>query len=277
MSTSQTAIDKHIDSGAESTPALEFHNVSVAYGSKLVITDIDFAIPRGALVGVLGPNGAGKSTLLKAALGIASPCSGWIAFFGESFAKHRTDVAYVPQRESVAWDFPATVQDVVMMGMFHEVPWWRALGVQRRVRAIEALKRLGMEGLERRPLQQLSGGQQQRVFLARAIVQRPKLLLLDEPLAGIDVDTEEIVMRTLKDLCGAGATSLVVHHDLSTVPQYFDRVLMVNARLISAGDTKDAFTPEAIKATYGPRLSLSEAAREAARPISGYRKDKGPK
>lgn len=258
-------------SNASSIPALEFHNVSVAYGERLVLTDVDFMIPNGALVGILGPNGAGKSTLLKAAVGLLPSCSGWIKFFGSTFANHRHQIAYVPQRESVAWDFPATVLDVVMMGMFHEVSWWQPMGQARHARAVAALERMGMADLRTRPLQNLSGGQQQRVFLARAVVQNPTMLLLDEPLAGIDVDTEAIVMQTLKELCSNGATALVVHHDLSTVSQYFDRVLMVNARLICGGVTSNVFRPEAIKATYGPRLSLHEAARDVARPIMNYR------
>ncbi len=239
-----------------------------------MLTDIDFTIPSGSLVGILGPNGAGKSTLLKTAVGILPACSGWIKFFGSTFADHRHLIAYVPQRESVAWDFPATAFDVVMMGMFHEVSWWQGMGNARRARVVAAMERMGIGDLRNRPLQDLSGGQQQRVFLARALVQNPSLLLLDEPLAGIDVDTEAIVMQTLKELCANGATALVVHHDLSTVPQYFDRVLMVNARLICAGATSNVFRPEAIKATYGPRLSLHEAAREVARPIMNYREEK---
>lgn len=256
---------------ARSAAALEFHNVSVAYGERLVLTDIDFTIPTGSLVGVLGPNGAGKSTLLKTAVGVVRPCSGWIKIFNQPRDTHLQSIAYVPQRESVAWDYPATAFDVVCMGMFHEVSWYQGLGKARKTRAIEALDRMGMADFQHRSLRHLSGGQQQRVFLARALVQRPRMLFLDEPLAGIDVDTEAVVIRTLKELCASGVTALVVHHDLSRVESYFDHVVMVNARLMCSGPTLTAFTPEAVKATYGPRLSLHEAARESARPLTGYR------
>jgi len=249
-------------------PALEFHNVSVAYGDALVLTDIDFTIPVSAFVAVLGPNGAGKSTLLRAALSLVPRCSGWIKIFGADLKDVRTQIAYVPQRESVSWDFPARALDVVLMGMFHEVSWFSSMGIKRRNRALEALDRMGMADMASRPLQQLSGGQQQRVFLARALVQDPKILFLDEPLAGIDVETEAIIIKTLKELCNKGATALVVHHDLSTVESYFDHVLMVNVRLMCpAGPTSKVFSAETIKATYGPRLSLLEEARLAARPV----------
>jgi len=240
---------------------LEVHDLSAGYGRRAALYGIDFQLPAGVVAGMLGPNGAGKSTLLKAILGMAPVSAGWVRLFGGEPSRSRRRVAYVPQREAVDWDFPATAGDVVMMGAYGGLGWWRRPGVAERARVAACLQRVGMEGLAERRISELSGGQQQRVFLARALAQEADLYLLDEPFAGVDAATEEAIMRVFHELRDAGKTLLVVHHDLPTVRRYFDFLILLNLRLVAAGPVDEVFTAEKLREAYGARLTiLSEMA-----------------
>lgn len=244
---------------------LEVHNLTVTYQRGPVLWDVDFAIPAGVLVGVVGPNGAGKSTLLKAAMGLLPLASGEVRLFGEPFPAHRQRLGYVPQRESVDWDFPISVFDVVLMGRYGKHPLFRRPTPADREIARRSLEQMGLAALANRQISQLSGGQQQRVFLARALAQEAELYLMDEPLAGVDAATEQAVIELLRELRARGRTVVAVHHDLSSVPEYFDWVVMLNQRLIAAGPVGTTFTREHLRQTYGGRLHLLTEVGEALR------------
>jgi manganese/zinc/iron transport system ATP- binding protein len=229
--------------------------MTVAYGAQAAVFSVDATFPTGSMTAIVGPNGAGKSTLLKAALGIVPRVSGHVSVHGQPLAAARQRVAYVPQRASVDWDFPATALDVVLMGLWPSLGLLRPLRSRHRDRACHCLARVGMDGFETRQIGQLSGGQQQRVFLARALVQGADLYLLDEPFAGVDAATERAIIDVLKALRSEGATVVCVHHDLSTVAAYFDRVLLLNRHKVAEGTVADAFTPAALQETYGGRLA----------------------
>ena len=249
----------------EPVPILEAHDLCASYRRQPVLHGVDVALPKGALVGLLGPNGAGKSSFLKAVMGELEPDSGWVKLFGEPVAAARHQVAYVPQRESVDWDFPVTVGDVALMGTYGGLGWWRRAGKAERERAMAALDRVGMTPFARRPIGELSGGQQQRVFVARALAQDAGLLLMDEPFAGVDAATEASIIAVLRELRDAGRTVLVVHHDLQTARKYFDLLMLLNLRLIAFGPADEVFTKEHLEAAYGGRLTLlSEVASRAA-------------
>ncbi len=234
---------------------LAVSGLTVSYGEKPAIFSIDVSFPAKAMIAIVGPNGAGKSTLLKAALGIVPKLSGSVEIFGTSIDEARGRLAYVPQRASVDWDFPARVIDVVMMGLYRKAGMFRFFGAAERRTAIECLKRVGMEDFAKRQIGKLSGGQQQRVFLARALAQDADLYLLDEPLAGVDAATERTIMGVLKSLKEDGKTVVSVHHDLATVRDYFDRVVFINVRKIADGPVEDVFTDENLQKTYGGQLA----------------------
>ncbi len=241
-------------------------DLTVAYHRKPVIWDIDIAIPEGKLVAVVGPNGAGKSTLLKACLDLIPHTSGEIAVFGKPYAKERKRVGYVPQRESVDWDFPVSALDVVAMGTYGQLGWFRRVNQRSRALAWQALEKVGLGGYADRQISQLSGGQQQRTFLARALVQDADLYFMDEPFAAVDAATERAIVELLKELQERGKTCIVVHHDLATVPQYFDWTVLLNMRIVAQGMTDKVFTQENLRKTYGSKLSLlSQAADELMR------------
>jgi manganese/zinc/iron transport system ATP- binding protein len=244
---------------------LEVHNLTVAYHRRPVLWDIDFAIPPGVLVGVVGPNGAGKSTLLKAVMGLIPAASGEVRLFGAPFPAHRSRIGYVPQRETVDWDFPTNVLDVVLMGRYGKHPLFRRPTAADREVARRSLRQMGMTEFENRQISQLSGGQQQRVFLARALAQEADLYLMDEPLAGVDAATEKAVIDLLRELRSQGRTVLAVHHDLASVPEYFDWVLMLNLRLVAVGPTATMFTDENQRQTYGGRQHVLTEVGEALR------------
>lgn len=245
---------------------LVVRDLTVAYHRKPVVWDIDLAIPAGKLVGIIGPNGAGKSTLIKACLDLIPKTSGEVTLFGEPYAKQLKRVGYVPQRESVDWDFPVSVLDVVAMGTYGQLGWFRRVNKRAKALARQALERVGLQDYAKRQISQLSGGQQQRVFLARALVQDADIYFMDEPFAGVDAATERAIVELLKDLQGRGKTCLVVHHDLATVPQYFDWTILLNMRVVASGPTKAVFNQENLRKTYGGKLSLlSEAAEELIR------------
>ena len=251
-------------------PPLEVHDLTVAYHRRPVLWDIDFSIPKGVLVGIVGPNGAGKSTLIKAVLGMVPQVSGWVKCFGQSAESARRRIGYVPQRESVDWDFPTNALDVVMMGLYGSLGWFRRPGKRERERALECLDQVGLADYARRQISQLSGGQQQRVFIARALAQDADLYLMDEPFAGVDAATESAIIGLLNGLKEDGKTVMVVHHDLHTVEEYFDWCVLLNMRQIAVGPVATEFTPENLRRTYGGRLTIVDriadaVAREAPR------------
>jgi manganese/zinc/iron transport system ATP- binding protein len=235
---------------------LSIHDMTVAYHRRPVIWDVDYDAPAGKLIAIVGPNGAGKSTLIKAALDLVPKVSGEVRIFGRPYDEQRLRVAYVPQRTSVDWDFPVSAQDVVAMGLYRKIGWFRPVTRHWRKSAREALDRVGLGDFARRQISQLSGGQQQRVFLARALVQEADLYLMDEPFAGVDAATERAILNVLRGLRTTGKTALVVHHDLQTVAEYFDDVLLLNMRLVASGPVRDVFTEENLRRTYGGHLSL---------------------
>jgi len=235
---------------------LSIHDMTVAYHRQPVLWDIDYDAPPGKLIAIVGPNGAGKSTLIKAALNLVPTISGSVAVFGGQYRTQRGRVGYVPQRSSVDWDFPVNALEAVTMGLYRKIGWFRPVRKHHRQLAMKALVRVGMQDFAMRQISQLSGGQQQRVFLARALAQEADLYLMDEPFAGVDAATERAIVDVLRDLQQAGKTALVVHHDLQTVAEYFDEVILLNLRLVASGPVKEVFTTENLRATYGGKLAL---------------------
>jgi manganese/zinc/iron transport system ATP- binding protein len=242
---------------------LSINDLTVAYQDKPVLWDIDLQVPSGVLAAIVGPNGAGKSTLIKATLGLLPAAAGTISMFGKPYKDQRLLVGYVPQRSSVDWDFPTDALDVVMMGTYGQLGWIRRPGRAERDWARQCLDKVGLLNYERQQIGQLSGGQQQRVFLARALAQKADIYFMDEPMAGVDAATERTIFHLLEELRQAGKTIIAVHHDLRTVPQYFDYVVLLNVRLVAAGPLDTAFTPDNLRKTYGGRLALLDAAAEA--------------
>ena len=246
--------------GSDTSP-LAVRGLTVSYGQSPAVFSVDMTVVPGSMTAIVGPNGAGKSTLLKAALGIVNPLAGQVTVFGKPLAAQRARIAYVPQRASVDWDFPTRVIDVVLMGMYRELGLLGRLRGSDRARARACLERVGMEDFADRQIGALSGGQQQRVFLARALAQEADLYLLDEPFAGVDAATEKAIIEVLQSLKAAGRTVVAVHHDLATVDEYFDRVLMINVRKISEVPVDEVFTEAALQATYGGRLATQQIDR----------------
>ena len=240
---------------------LEIHDLTAGYYKKPVLWGIDLKVPKGKLVGVVGPNGAGKSTLIKAIMGLVPPSSGWVKIFGKTYNENRRRVGYVPQRESVDWDFPVTVMDVVIMGRYGHVGWFKRPKKADRDIARDCLDKVKMLPFAKRQISNLSGGQQQRVFLARALAQESDIYFMDEPFAGVDAATETAIIALLHELREKGKTLLVVHHDLPTARNYFDQLLLLNMRVVAYGETEKVFTYELLQKTYGGRLTiLSEMA-----------------
>ncbi|HSK74836.1 MAG TPA: metal ABC transporter ATP-binding protein [Thermoanaerobaculia bacterium] len=248
---------------AAGVPAIEVHDLTVAYRTQPVLWDVDLEFPAGKLIAIVGPNGAGKSTLLKAMLGLVRPVTGWVQIFGEPYARRRSWVGYVPQRESVDWDFPTSALDVVLMGLYGQIGWFRRPSARHRDTALACLDKVGMKEYAHRQISQLSGGQQQRVFLARALAQDARLYLMDEPFAGVDATTERAILTLLKELRNTGRTVVAVHHDLQTVAEYFDHVVLLNMRLVASGPVSTTFTAENLQLTYGGRLTVLTQATEA--------------
>lgn len=232
-------------------PALKVTGLSCAYLDTLVLREIDLAIPQGVVAGVVGPNGAGKSTLLKAAVGLLAPVAGKVTFLGEPLSRVRAQVGYMRQSNSVDWDFPTTVLDVVLMGTYGRLGWLRRTGKAERTQAMQALERVGIAGLATRPIGQLSGGERQRTFLARILAQNPTIYLLDEPFAGVDAASQTAISGVLHELRDEGRTVILVHHDLSTVPELCDWVALINRQIISSGPTDEAFSERQVRRAYG--------------------------
>ena len=237
---------------------LTIRGLTVSYGQVPAVYSIDFTVPTGSLMGIVGPNGAGKSTLLKAAMEIIPVISGQVSFFGKPLKEARHQVAYVPQRASVDWDFPATVYDIVLMGLYPSLGLLRRVSKADKVKVSESLDKVGMQDFMNRQIGQLSGGQQQRVFLARSLVQRADVFLLDEPFSGVDAATETAIVAVLKALQLEGKTVIAVHHDLSTVSAYFDHLFLLNRKAVAYGPVREVFTKDNLVTAYGGKLGAAQ-------------------
>ena len=247
----------------EDASPLEIHDLTVSYHKRPVLWGIDIEVPRGKLVGVIGPNGAGKSTLIKATMGLLPWSSGWVKIFGKSIKDNLNRIGYVPQRESVDWDFPVSVMDVVLMGRYGRLGLMKRPSKEDREIARECLEKVQMLPYASRQISNLSGGQQQRVFLARALAQESDLYFMDEPFAGVDAATEAAIVTLLQELKNKGKTLIVVHHDLPTARNYFDMLLLLNMRVVAFGPTESVFKVDLLQNTYGGRLTiLSDVAEE---------------
>lgn len=242
---------------------LAIHAMTVAYQQKPVLWDVEYDAPEGSLIAVVGPNGAGKSTLIKACLGLIPLVMGEVAYWGKPYSESRLRVGYVPQRESVDWDFPVSVADVVTMGRYGRIGFLGRVRGEHRDAAMSALEKVGMADFAGRQISQLSGGQQQRVFLARALAQEAELYFMDEPFVGVDAATEQAIVDILMKLRAEGATVICVHHDLSTVTRYFDQVIFLNTRVVAQGPVKDVFNEDNLQKTYGGRLTILEDVSQA--------------
>lgn len=242
--------------------AINVEDMTVAYNEKPVLWDVDLNIPKGILLAIVGPNGAGKSTLIKSMLELVKPLSGKVLFKGKTYIEMRKKIAYVPQRGSVDWNFPTNALDVVLMGRYADIGWFKRPNKNDKKIAIEALKKVAMEDFSKRQISQLSGGQQQRVFLARALVQDADIYIMDEPFAGVDAKTEKAIINLLKELRSRGKTVVSVHHDLQTVEEYFDWVSLINRTVVKTGPVKEVFTNENIQKTYKTFHPLSNIVEE---------------
>jgi manganese/zinc/iron transport system ATP- binding protein len=236
--------------------AIEVMDLTVAYQDKPVLWDVDLEVPSGILMAIVGPNGAGKTTLIKAIMDLVPAAAGQVLVNGKRYVEQRRNLGYVPQRGSVDWDFPTSVLDVVMMGLYGSLGWVRRPGSREQELALDALAKVGMQDFAERQISQLSGGQQQRVFLARALVQDAQIYLMDEPFQGVDATTERAIVTLLQNLRADGKTVVVVHHDLQTVPEYFDWVMLLNVRRIASGPVEEAFTEENLRQAYGGRIAF---------------------
>jgi manganese/zinc/iron transport system ATP- binding protein len=268
MTVHRTSSPTSLASRPEHSPdsPLSVHDMTVAYHRRPVLWDIDYDAPDHSLIAIVGPNGAGKSTFIKACLGLVPKASGTVEIYGRPYREQRRLVGYVPQRESVDWDFPVSALDVVAMGRYAKIGWFRPVSRAHKAAALDALAQVGMADFAHRQINQLSGGQQQRVFLARALAQEAKIYFMDEPFAGVDAATEAAIVAILRRLRDEGRTVICVHHDLQTVPDYFDHVLLLNTRVVAAGPVSgpnSVFTRDNLQKTYGGRLTLLEEAAQA--------------
>ncbi len=237
-------------------PLLEIHDLTVSYDQSPVLWNVDLSLPSGKLIGVLGPNGAGKSTLIKAVMGLVTPSGGYVKIFGSRLEEVRSRISYVPQRESVDWNFPASVLDVVMMGTYGKLGLFRRPGAKERQIALQSLEKVGMQSFINRQISELSGGQQQRVFIARALAQEADLYLMDEPFAGVDMATETAIFQLLQMMTAEGKTVVVVHHDIHSAMNYFDWIIMLNLHLVASGPKELVITEDLLRKTYGGKLNL---------------------
>jgi len=235
---------------------LEVHDLTVSYDNKPILWDIDFTLPKGAMIGIVGPNGSGKTTLLKTIMGLVEKDSGYITIFDRPLSEVRQRISYVPQRGSVDWDFPASAFEVALMGRYGKRGLFKPLTREDRQKALESLEKVGMTGHQNRQISQLSSGQQQRVFLARALSQEAECYIMDEPFAGVDAATESAIIELLKTMKNEGKTLLVVHHDLQSVISYFNWLVLLNARLIACGPAKEVFSQKNLEDAYGGQLNI---------------------
>ena len=237
-------------------PVIQVQNLTVSYHHKPVLWDVNFALPQGQIIGVIGPNGSGKTTLLKSIMGLLPIDTGNVKLFGLPLKKVRGRISYVPQRESVDWDFPANIEDVVLMGRYRKDNLFKPLNKRDKEIAKEAMEQVGLLDLAKRPIAQLSGGQQQRVFIARALAQQADLYLMDEPFVGVDAATEDAILKLLTKMRDEGKTVIIVHHDLQTAYSFFDSIVLLRTRLIAAGPKQEVFTTKNLQDAYGGRLSV---------------------
>jgi manganese/zinc/iron transport system ATP- binding protein len=238
------------------SPVLEIHDLTVSYDQSPVLWNVDLSLPAGKLIGILGPNGAGKSTLIKAIMGLVPVTGGYVKIFDRELNDVRSRISYVPQRESVDWNFPASVLDVVMMGTYGKLGLFRRPGKKEKKIAMDCLEKVGMQSFVNRQISELSGGQQQRVFIARALAQEADLYLMDEPFAGVDMATETAIFQLLQEMTAAGKTVIVVHHDIHSAMNYFDWIIMLNLHLVASGPKAEVVTEELLRKTYGGKLNL---------------------
>jgi ABC-type Mn2+/Zn2+ transport system ATPase subunit len=237
---------------------LAVDNITVAYNGSPVLRDVSFEVPHGTRVAVVGPNGAGKSTLFKALVGLLPLRQGRVLIHGLPLGHHLDCVAYVPQREEVDWKFPVTVSDVVMMGRYGTLGWLKRPGKSDRAVVARSLEQMGIANLARDPIGDLSGGQQQRVFLARALAQEPHILLMDEPFTGVDASTQEATLMLLDQLKAQRVTVMVSTHDLNLANERFDRVLLINRRVIAYDEPSRVFTQDAVTKAFGTHTLFLE-------------------
>jgi ABC-type Mn2+/Zn2+ transport system ATPase subunit len=231
--------------------AIEINGLTISYKEMLALDNITLSIAAGKITGIIGPNGSGKSTMLKGILGIVPISSGEVSFFGTTLENYRSNIAYVPQRETIDWDFPITVEEVVAMGRIQPKKWWARTTLLDKEIVEETLKKVQLSEFATRQIGQLSGGQQQRVFLARALAQEAKLIVMDEPFVGIDMASQNSILAIVQKLRDAGKTIVIVHHDLSVVSQYFDDVVLLNKKLIAHGPIDSVLKAENIEKAYG--------------------------
>ncbi|OIQ28698.1 MAG: manganese ABC transporter ATP-binding protein [Crocinitomix sp. MedPE-SWsnd] len=236
--------------------SVEVHNLTVSYDGGPVLWDIDFELPQGQIIGIIGPNGSGKTTLLKSIMGLVEPSSGFVKIYDKNLDDVRERVAYVPQRESVDWDFPASVFDVVMMGRYRKKNLLKRTNKADVEIVNQSIEKVGLTEFKNRQISQLSGGQQQRVFIARALAQKADLYLMDEPFVGVDAATESSILALLQEMKADGKTVLIIHHDLQTVSEYFDYLVLLNTRLIAKGNLQEVLTKENLSNAYGGQLTL---------------------
>lgn len=237
-----------------SVPALSISHVSIAYHHEPIVFDLSVTIPSGVMAAVIGPNGAGKTTLIKSILGLVKPIAGTIQIYGKKLHSEKNMVAYVPQRAALDWDFPLTVIDVVVMGSYAKLGWFSRPSKKEYQEAMRAIETVGLSAYAHQPIGELSGGQQQRMLVARALVQNSDLYILDEPFAGVDMATEQLLQGLLKSLADQGKTIIVVHHDLHTVKQYFNWALLLNKTLVAAGPLDQSFTQHNVLSVFGREL-----------------------
>ena len=237
-------------------PAVEVHDLTVTYHKKPVLWDIDLTLPKGSIIGIIGPNGAGKSTLIKAMMNLVPHGSGYVRIFNQDIDDVRDKISYVPQKESVDWDFPASVMDVVLMGRYARLGLFKRPRKADKEVALDCLRKVGMEAYKSRQISQLSGGQQQRVFLARALAQEAEIYFMDEPFAGVDAATEKAIIDLLREMSEKGKTVIVIHHDIQSALEYFNWIVLLNMRLVASGPTGQTLVPALLEETYGGKLPL---------------------
>lgn len=240
--------------------SVEVNHLTVHYGKRVALWDLSLSLPKGKLIGLLGPNGAGKSTFIKAVLGLLPCSSGSISLLGSSLQKVRSKLAYVPQKESIDWDFPINVLDLVLMGSFHRLSWWKRPVQRDKDKALALLEQLGLMHVKDRHIRALSGGQQQRAFIARALLQEAELYFLDEPFSGIDQTTETDLLHLFHKLTQEGKTLVIVQHNLSHIEKIYDWVVLLQRQLISCGPTEKAFNEELLKKCYGQHFVIFDEA-----------------
>lgn len=251
--------------------AIEIKDLTVTYSQKPVLWNIGFSLPEGMMAGIIGPNGSGKTTLLKSIMGLVEPDGGSIKVFGKELDNVRNRVSYVPQRESVDWDFPISAMEVVSMGRYTSKNLFGKLKKKDKDAALQALEKVKLLEYKDRQISQLSGGQQQRVFIARSLAQEADLYILDEPFAGVDAASEAAIFELLSEMKSDGKNVVVVHHDLQSAAKFFEFIIMLNTRCVAAGPTSEVFTEENLEKTYGGQLNIlsriGDQLKESAFPV----------